>query len=198
MDAPTAEGASAVTREELHFRRIDMRGFRRSDGLFEVEGRVTDRKPHDFVSPNGTKRVPAHQPIHDMGVRLVFDEGMVIHQVHTFTESAPYADCHEGGRGLKALHGLRIGGGWSREVRSRLGGPRSCTHLMEILIPMASAAYQTLTELRRGRPDPLDANGKPVKVDSCHAYAAHREVVLRRWPAWYRPEPPPASQGDQA
>lgn len=30
----------AVTREELHFRSIEMRGFRRSDGLYEVEGRV--------------------------------------------------------------------------------------------------------------------------------------------------------------
>jgi hypothetical protein len=29
---------SDVTREELHFRRINMRGYRRSDGLFEVEG----------------------------------------------------------------------------------------------------------------------------------------------------------------
>ena len=37
------------TREELHFRRIDMRGYRRSDGLLEVEGRVTDRKPTDFT-----------------------------------------------------------------------------------------------------------------------------------------------------
>lgn len=31
-----------ITREELHFRRIDMRGYRRSDDLYEVEGRVTD------------------------------------------------------------------------------------------------------------------------------------------------------------
>ena len=34
-----------VIREEIHHCRIEMRGFRRSDGLYEVEGRVTDRKP---------------------------------------------------------------------------------------------------------------------------------------------------------
>ena len=38
----------AVTREELHFRRIDMRGWRRSDGLYEVEGRVIDHKPNVY------------------------------------------------------------------------------------------------------------------------------------------------------
>ena len=76
------------------------------------------------------------------------------------------------------------------EVRSRLAGPRSCTHLMEILVPLASAAYQSLTEHRRGRPDTLDADGRPAKVDSCYAYAAHRGVVMRRWPAWFRAAPP--------
>ena len=59
-----------IGREELHFRRIDMRAWRRADGLYEVEGRVTDHKPHDFTTADGMKRVPANEPIHDMGVRL--------------------------------------------------------------------------------------------------------------------------------
>ena len=39
---------AATREEELHWRRIDMRAWRRSDELFELEGRVTDRKPYDF------------------------------------------------------------------------------------------------------------------------------------------------------
>ena len=70
--------------------------------------------------------------------------------------------------------------GWSREVRSRLGGARSCAHLMEILIPMAMAAVQSLSVPRKGRPEPLDAAGRPGKIDSCYAYAAERELVLHR------------------
>jgi hypothetical protein len=174
-----------VTREELHFRRIDMRGWRRSDGLYEIEGRVTDRKPHAFTSPNGTKVVPANEPIHDMGVKLVFDTDMLVHDVSAFTSSAPYDDCFSAGQTLQALKGMRIAGGWSSEVRRRLGGAQSCTHLMEILIPMATAAYQSLTMVRMGRPDVFDANGKPVKVDSCYAYASDRGVVMRRWPNFY-------------
>jgi len=29
-------------------------------------------------------------------------------------------------------------------------------------------------------------NGRPAKIDSCYAFASHREVVLRRWPQFHR------------
>ena len=175
------------TREELHFRRIDMRGFRRSDGLFEVEGRVTDRKAHDFTPASGGPVLRAGDPLHDMGVRIVFDDSMVVHEVHTFTEAAPYHACPEGGRAFQSLKGLRIAAGWSGEVRRRLSGARSCTHLMELLIPLATTAIQTMIQLRMSRPEPLDEDGRPKKIDSCYAYAADGEVVARRWPQFHRP-----------
>ena len=175
----------SVTREELHFRRIDMRGWRRSDGLYEVEGRVIDRKPHVYKSPNGFKVVPAGEPIHNLGVKLVFDEDMLVHSVAAFTESAPYDDCFAAGQSLQAIKGLRIAGGWSSEVRRRLGGAQSCTHLMEILIPMGTAAYQSLTVVRSARPQKINFEGVPVKVDSCYAYAANRALVMRKWPSAY-------------
>jgi hypothetical protein len=179
-----------VTKEELHFRRIDMRGFRRSDGLFEIEGRVTDRKPCDFATGGTGKIVPANQEIHDMGVRLVFDDQMVVHSVQTFTDAAPYLDCQGGGDALQSLKGLRISNGWSKEVRGRLGGAHSCTHLMELLIPMATTAIQSLSVTRKRHPDRLDANGRPAKIDSCYAYAAHRQLVQTLWPEFHRPTAP--------
>ena len=174
-----------IGREELHFRRIDMRAWRRADGLYEVEGRVTDRKPHDFTTADGMKRVPANEPIHDMGVRLVFDEHMLVHEVSAFIASAPFGECLTATGTLQELKGLRLFGGWAKEVKRRLGGAKSCTHLMEILIPMASAAFQSLTMARKQRPEALAADGKPLKVDSCYGYAANRGVVMRRWPNHY-------------
>jgi len=176
-----------VTREELHFRRIDMRGYRRSDGLYEVEGRVVDRKPHDLQMPGHTRVVPAHEPMHDMGVRLVFDDTMVVHEVHTFTDSSPYPSCPEGGRALQAIAGLTMTRGWAKEVSARLGGDRSCTHLKELLVPLATAAFQSLSMLRISRPARCDENGRPDKIDSCYAYAADGEVVRARWPSFFRP-----------
>ena len=195
-DTTSAEPSTdEVTRHEMHHRRIDMRGWGRSDGLYEVEGRVVDRKPHEFKSPNGFRVVPAGEPIHDMGVRLVFDSGMVVLEVSTFTSSAPYDDCFSAGPTLQALKGLRIGAGWGSEVRKRLGGAQSCTHLMELLSPMATVAYQTLTMFRIARADIVGGDGKPVKIDSCFAYAGHRDVVKRKWPIFYTgpkdgPSPP--------
>jgi hypothetical protein len=180
--ARDAAAAPDPLRQELHLRQIEMRGFRRSDGLYEVEGRVTDRKPTVFHHPAGGRTVPAHTPVHDMGVRLVFDDELTVHAVNTFTDSAPYPACPEGGRALQTLIGLRMTSGWGKEVRARLGGARSCTHLMELLAPLATTAIQALGTLRVSEPDKLDVNGRPIKIDSCYAYAADGDLVKHRWP----------------
>lgn len=78
-----------ITREEIHHRQIDMRGYRRSDGLFEVTASLADRKTSDFTPPGGTRTVAALSPIHDLGVTLVFDVDMVVRAVSTFIRSQP-------------------------------------------------------------------------------------------------------------
>jgi len=44
-----------------------------------------------------------------------------------------YADRSEGGRTLRSLKRLKMASGWGREVGSRLGGVRSCTHPLPAL-----------------------------------------------------------------
>ncbi len=83
-----------------------------------------------------------------------------------------------------------MGSGWAKEVRNRLSGARACTHLMEILIPMATTAFQSLSMYRLGKPERLNAQGKPVKIDSCYAYGAQRELVRSRYPQYYIPITP--------
>ena len=179
-----------VTRDDLNFRRIDMRGFRRSDGYFDLVGRVTDRKAQDFSPRSGEKFVPANEPIHDMGVRLVYDENLTVLDIQSFTDASPYAHCALGGQGLRTLIGERMTNGWTKTVRSRLGGNRSCTHLMEILIPMATAAHQSLSLINRKKPERRDAHGRPLKIDSCYAYGAHQELTKKLWPEFHQPLPP--------
>ena len=65
---------------------------------------------------------------------------------------------------------------------------------MELLIPMATTAFQSLSELGLSRIERLDRTGRPVKIDSCFAYGAERELVRRRWPEYYRP--PAAEERD--
>lgn len=172
-------------RTELHLRRIEMRGYRRDDGLFEIDGRVTDTKSHDLTTQAGTF-IAAGRAIHDMWLRLVVDDTLLVRDVLAVSDSTPFAVCREAVAPMRAIVGERIKGGWSMMVKAKLGGATGCTHLMELLIPMATAAYQTLAEIRLAAPDALDASGRPRKIDSCYAYAATREIVARKWPAWYR------------
>jgi hypothetical protein len=178
---------TAVTREELHCRRIEMRGWRRSDGFFEVEGRLIDTKPTDFVPLRGGTLVEAGLPIHNLGVRLTFDDELIVRAVETFTESAPYDICPAGGRALQALVGLKMSGGWGQAVRSQLARADSCTHLRELLVPMATVAHQALSFRLREQPERLDAEGRPMRIDSCYAYGAERSLVQRLWPQFHRP-----------
>ena len=179
-----------IPREELHLRQIQFRGWRRGDGLFEVEASLTDRKPHDFQPPSGSRLVAAGDPIHDLGLTLVFDADMVVREVNTFFAAYPYRQCHGGGDSLRALVGLKIGAGWSSEVRKRLPTGDTCAHLRELLIPLASAATIALASVRS--PAALDAlgpDGIPRKIDTCYAYGASRELVLQRWPSFHKPAP---------
>lgn len=181
------EEDDGIAREPMHHRQIDIRGSRRSDGLYEVSAHLVDSKPHDFTPPGDRRTVPAHAPIHDLGVALVFDEQMVVKAVRTFIRAYPYRPCPGGGDTLQALVGLTIGAGWNGEVRKRLPACDTCTHLKELLGPLASAAYQTMTVRRLHLLNAGNAQGKPAKIDSCHAYGASRSLVERLWPEHHRP-----------
>jgi len=173
------------SRTQLHLRRIEMRGYKRDDGLYEIDGRVTDTKTYDIHRSDVQKDTPAGEPIHDMWVRLVVDEDLVVKDLLAVTDSSPYDVCREAVAPMARIIGERIKPGWSNMVKSRLGGAQGCTHLMELLLPLATAAYQTIQPVRLRRPDPLDASGRPQKIDSCYAFAANREVVARRWPQFH-------------
>ncbi|OWT61694.1 DUF2889 domain-containing protein [Candidimonas nitroreducens] len=172
-------------RELLHVRKIECQGFRRSDGMFDVEGRMVDRKTYDISRLDGGRSVAAGDAIHDMSIRITIDESLFVHAVDAAIDASPYVICPQAVYAMQQIVGLTIASGWTRAVKERLGGARGCTHLMELLGPMATTAYQTLVVLRWARPDKLDRQGKPVKIDSCYAYGSSRQVVRDKWPAFY-------------
>jgi hypothetical protein len=178
-------------RTPLHLRRIEMRGYRRDDGLYEIDGRVTDTKDQAIhLAPRGD--IAPGEPIHDMWVRLVLDEDLVVRDIFAVSDATPYVACREAVAPMRAIIGERIRAGWAMMVKAKLGGAIGCTHLMELLIPMATAAYQTLSEVRLAAPDVLNSSGQPLKIDSCYAYSRHRELVRERWPQFHVPAPNPS------
>jgi hypothetical protein len=164
---------AAVAREQLHFRHIELRGFRRVDGLYDIEARLVDTKTEEIALPSG-RTIPQGAPLHDMSIRLVVDESLEVRDIVAATDAAPYGVCRDATQTLQCLRGLRIGRGWSAAVRERLGGPRGCTHLTELLGPLATVALQTFWTVRKDHPEQTDATGRSIKTDSCFAYAAER------------------------
>lgn len=171
-------------RRHLHQRRVECQGYEREDGLYDVDARVTDHRSYDLVRPDG-RLARADEAVHDMWLRLTVDREMRIVAVLASTDASPFAPCSGGAAQMQRLVGERIGAGFTRRTRELLGGALGCTHLVELLGPAATTAFQTLVHVRFAAPDKLDAQGRPVKIDSCYAYAANREVVRQRWPEHY-------------
>jgi hypothetical protein len=162
-------------------------GFERSDGLFDIEGRMRDTKSTD--SDLLFKTVPAGSPIHDMHIVVTIDAKLVIRRIDAHSDAAPSRFCAEINHAYRSLEGLSIGAGFMKEVKSRLSGSKGCTHLTELLGPIATTAIQTLMGWRKPADAPNGADeGQPAvqahpMIDTCHAWRAGGEVVqfaLRR------------------
>lgn len=175
-----------AAREEIHARRLVIKGYRRTDGLWDIEGQLTDAKPfaYDLVD----KHLEPGQPVHGMWLRLTIDRDFVVRAAEAWTEHGPYRTCAEVEPNYGALVGLKIGPGWNRRSRERLLGVRGCTHMTEMLAQMGTAAMQAMwPELDRRKLDEVDAP-KPGLIDSCHSYRRDGEMVRRLWPDLAEPE----------
>ena len=135
--------STPTARKSLHNREISCKGFHRRDGLWDIEGRLTDRKNYSFK--NETRgMVNAGDPIHDMWIRVTLDDNLLIINVEAATDASPYSICSDITKNFERLIGITIGPGWRRLVQSRVGGVLGCTHLVELLGPIATTAYQTI------------------------------------------------------
>jgi hypothetical protein len=176
-----------IAREELHHRTVDLRFFRRSDGLYEVEGHLIDTKQHALRLLLAAHDTPPGTPIHDIRVRLVLDADLMVRAAEAHMPATPFAICPGATGTLQPLVGLRIGAGWNKRLRELLGGAASCSHITELLGPMATTALQGIAPQRLATiNDPAQEAQRHAKVDSCYAYAAEREVVARLWPHLHR------------
>ena len=170
-----------VPRRHRHTRQIDCAGYRREDGLWDIEGHLVDTKPYAYVDRDA-KEVAPQSPIHDMWIRLTIDMEMLIHQAEAKTDASPYPICAAVNPDFSLLEGITIGPGWIKIVMQRMGGALGCTHLVELLRPVATTAYQTQFEARRENTQP---GHPPAMLNTCYALSAKNDVVRVHWPDFY-------------
>lgn len=168
-----------VAREPLHARAIEIHGYKREDGLYDIEGHLVDTKPTDFKLAAGVRG--AGQPIHGMWLRITVDRTLRIVDAAAAMDAMPYVDyCNRIVPAYKLLVGLAIRPGYHQRVKELLGGVRGCTHITELAGSLATAAFQTMAG--QGA---QDSGSKPFQLDRCHALATTSPVVARYYPKWY-------------
>jgi hypothetical protein len=150
---------SPVERKHLHTRSFQFSGYQRQDGLWDIDGHMTDIKTYGFKNAFRGEIGP-EEPLHDMWIRLTLDDDFLV-------------------------VGLRIGRGWRQKIRERLGGVEGCTHLVELLGAMATVAFQTIYPVLAKKTSERGSAQKPALIDSCHAFRSDGEVVKKTWPEFY-------------
>jgi hypothetical protein len=190
-------------RERLHTRAIEIIGYRRTDGLYDIEANLTDCK--NFGQTNFDRGyIEAGEPIHDLWMRLTVDEHMHIKAVEAASDKTPYQMCPTAAPNFSRLAGLQIKAGFLREATRLVGGTVGCTHLRELLQQMATTAFQTINPSRARRE--MVAEGKHSEkhgsdafdkritekwggggriLNTCLAYDEKGPLVKRRWPNLY-------------
>jgi hypothetical protein len=172
-------------REHIHSREIQCRGFRREDGLWDVEATLQDTKTYSFANRD-REGIVAGEPIHRMHVRLTVDDDLTVRAAEAATDAGPFDLCGTITPVFESLKGLRIGPGWRRSVLERMAGTKGCTHLTELLLgPVTTTVLQTVAP-SRSRRQATSADGRPPPIlDQCHALARTSEVVRQHWPEFY-------------
>jgi hypothetical protein len=178
MSLPVTE----VERELLHTRRVRYEGYKRADGLWDIEAHLTDIKNHDYRLKTGVRR--AGQPVHSMWLRLTIDRKFNIVDASASSEVVPYpGGCEAIAPAYKQLAGLNLVKDFRGRTRELLGGVRGCTHLTEMLAGMPTAAIQSFAgEMKEERDD----GAKPFQLDQCHALETTSETVRQWYPKWHR------------
>jgi len=183
-----------MTEEKAHDRTITISTYPAGEGHAVVEGRLVDRRLRDNYLVTGEKR-PAGE-IHHMVIRLlVRTDTLVIEDVETDLVAVPRTECNAVRDSLAVIKGERIVRGYSDRMKELLGGVKSCTHLVALLIAMGPAALQGIFSSRAQKPmDVASMAADPVRlkffmdtlVNTCYVWredgpelARMRELVVK-------------------
>jgi hypothetical protein len=186
-------------RRHIHTRHVTCCGYRRDDGLWDIEGHLTDVKTYGFHTVHRGEIEPG-DPVHGMRIRLTITDDFVVTAIEAVIEKSPFDICGGITGAFQQLVGLTIGAGWTRAIKERLAGIKGCTHLTELLAPIATTAFQTIYPVlvreraaaaaiaaaaaeAEGR-KPLPA-ARPALLDVCHVFDSSGAFVREHWPDHY-------------
>lgn len=174
-----------AARKLAHTRVVTCHGYERDDGLWDIEGRIVDTKPYRFQNRDRGGWIEADEALHDMSIRLTVNLDLEVLDADAVIDHSPYNYCKAVAQVARNLVGLKIAPGFTQKSKLAMGASRGCTHLTELLGPVATTAIQTIASARSRLPAPETAKKKPAFLDACHSYASDSPVVELHWPEFY-------------
>jgi len=173
-----------VAREEIHQRDVICRGYRREDGLWDIEGHLTDKKSYPFAN-RLRGEIQAGEPLHDMWMRITIDNEFVIHDVVASSDRYPIAACPEIVGVYRSLIGLRLGADFKKQARERTGSIKGCSHLGKLIRNLSVVALQTVGPIVY---QDFASQGDilPPHLGRCHALSLGGDEVREHYPRWYK------------
>ncbi|MBK8454722.1 MAG: DUF2889 domain-containing protein [Thiofilum sp.] len=182
--------SKSALRRAVHTRVVTCQGYQREDGLWDIEGSMTDTKPFPLPNRDRNGYINAGEALHGMSIRLTIDLDMKVHSAEAVIDHSPFAGCPRIAERFQRLVGLSIVNGWTKQVKEIFAGVDGCTHLTELLGPIATTAFQVLITYKTGDGMKFYEQAKepPPHLNTCHMLAESSEVVAQRWPQFYRPK----------
>lgn len=177
-----------AARQLAHTRVVTCHGYRREDDLWDIEGRIVDTKPYRFRNRDRGGWIEAEEALHDMSIRLTINLDLEVVAVDAIIDASPYNYCKCVVAVAQNLVGLRIAPGWTQKSKQAMGNNRGCTHLTELLGPVATTAIQTIASEKIKRSKNKPHGGGNAFLNTCHTYADSSPVVKLHWPEHYQGE----------
>lgn len=185
----SSEAASTpFSREALHHRSVQLTGYRRSDGLWDIEATLIDTRTYGSIGLE-KGHIPAGAPVHHMWLCVTLDDKLVVQSITAHMLSTPYSICKSVQHTVDRMAGAQIGPGWRRLIDQHLGNAQGCTHLREMLLHVATTAYQTIPVWHgQSQGDVIQVtDGKPPNhLGKCAAWAFDGPVVQQHYPQFFR------------
>ncbi|MGB0468583.1 MAG: DUF2889 domain-containing protein [Pontibacterium sp.] len=179
--------SSPTNRALHHTRRVTCEGYKREDGLWDIEGHLTDTKAFDIpLRERGQNGVlPAGEPVHGLSIRITVDLELNILDAEASMDYTPFRMCPGIASVYKKLIGTQIAPGFTKITKNLFSGVNGCTHLLELLGPIATTAFQATHYEREALHDWSSGTQRPPMLDTCHTLSASGPVVEEYWPHFY-------------
>lgn len=179
--------SAPVARHKNHQRTITLNGYVREDGLFDIEAELKDTKAYSFPS-RAHGEIKQGEALHHMHVRVTVCENFEVKAAEAVTYAGPYHECPQGAKAIENLVGKTIQPGWKKIVQRAMGGQQGCTHITELMGPVATIAFQTIyaEKAKRLREADTQANSETAPqmsglLNSCYALSEGRQAAFWNW-----------------